>query len=197
MNKEITRQNLLSAAKSLFIKNGYEETTMSDIAQEAKLCRRTVYAYYDSKAEIYKAVVDIEVKIVLDDLTSIATRNIPPQQKIIEFIYGHFRILKEMVDRNGTLRSTFFRNIWGLEHFRKGFDQKEMQMLQRIISEGKAEGVFNVINVKRTTEIILNCMRGFEVPYIRGQIWKGNSIEEMRLETKKLIYGALGYNINK
>ncbi len=173
MNKDVTRRKLLAAAKSLFIKNGFEETTMSDIAKESNLCRRTVYAYYDSKAEIYKAIVDIEVKTVLDELTSIAMKNISPQQKIIEFIYGHFKILKEVVDRNGTLRSPFFRNIWGLEHFRKGFDQKELLLLQRIISEGKTEGVFNVINVKRTSEIMYNCMRGFEVPYIRGQIWKG------------------------
>ena len=133
MENPKTRLQFISAAKNLFVRKGYDETTMIDIAQEAGLSRRTLYAYFESKVEVFQAVINSEVEKVLVQLSAIAKQNLPPQQKIVEFVFGYFRLVKETVDRNGTLRSGFFRNIWGLEHFRKGFDLKQKQMLQDIV----------------------------------------------------------------
>ena len=143
---------------------------------------------------MFQAVINSEVEKVVTGLAEIANLNMPAQQKIVEFIFGYFRLVKETVDRNGTLRSGFFRNSWGLEHFRKGFDLKQKQMLQDIISEGKTSGAFNVVSVRRTAEIMYHCMRGFEAPYIRGKLWQGTTREEIRFEARRLIYGALGYS---
>jgi len=194
MENPKTRHQFINAAKTLFVKKGYDETTMIDIAQEAGLSRRTLYAYFESKVEVFQAVINSEVEKILVQLTEIAAQNIPAQQKIMEFVFGYFRLVKETVDRNGTLRSGFFRNIWGLEHFRKGFDVKQKQLLQDIITEGKTSGAFDVVSVRRTAEIMHNCMRGFEAPYIRGKLWQGNTREEIRFEARRLIYGALGCN---
>ena len=192
MENPKTRLQFINAAKDLFVKKGYDETTMIDIAEEAGLSRRTLYSYFESKVEVFQAVINNEVEKVLTQLSDIANQNIPVQQKIVDFVFGYFKLIKEMVDRNGTLRSGFFRNSWGLEHFRKAFDLKQKQMLQEIISEGKTTGVFDVISVRRTAEIMHNCMRGFEAPYIRGKLWQGNTREEIRFEARRLIYGALG-----
>jgi len=194
MDNPETRLHLINSAKTLFVKRGYDETTMIDIAEEAGLSRRTLYAYFDSKVEVFQAVINSEVEKVLEQLSEIANQNLPAPQKIVEFVFGYFRLVKDVVDSNGTLRSGFFRNIWGLEHFRKGFDMKQKQMLQDIITEGKTAGVFDVVSVRRTAEIMHNCMRGFEAPYIRGKLWQGNTREEIRFEARRLIYGALGYN---
>jgi AcrR family transcriptional regulator len=189
-----TKYQFINAAKTLFVRKGYDDTTMIDIAEEAGLSRRTLYSYFESKVEVFQAVVNNEVEKILAQLSDIAKQNMPVQQKIVEFIFGYFRLVKETVDRNGTLRSGFFRNAWGLEHFRKAFDLKQKQMLQDIISEGKTTGVFDVVSVRRTAEIMHNCMRGFEAPYIRGKLWQGNTREEIRFEARRLIYGALGYS---
>ena len=188
------KYKFINAAKTLFVRKGYDDTTMIDIAEEAGLSRRTLYSYFESKVEVFQAVVNSEVEKILTQLSDIAKQNMPVQQKIVEFIFGYFRLVKETVDRNGTLRSGFFRNVWGLEHFRKAFDLKQKQMLQDIISEGKTTGVFDDVSVRRTAEIMHNCMRGFEAPYIRGKLWQGNTREEIRFEARRLIYGALGYN---
>lgn len=192
MENPKTRLKLIQAAKDIFVHKGYDETTMIDIALASGYSRRTLYGYFESKVEIYQAVIDSETDKIIVQLNEIAEQNLPVKQKIVELVFGRFRVLKEMVDRNGTLRSGFFRNIWGLEHFRKNFDMKEKAILQQIITEGKASGVFNVSNVRRTVEILHNCMRGFEVPYIRGKIWQGSTREEIRYEAQKLIFGALG-----
>ncbi len=193
MENDKTRKKLILAAKTLFVKQGFDATTMSDIAKESGLCRRTLYSYYESKIDVYHAVISNEMAKVIDRLEYIARLSMPAPQKIMELIYGHYKVLKEVVDNNGTLKSSFFRNIWYLEHFRKDFDQKEKSILQSVILEGKSEGVFNVVNVKRASEVINYCMRGFEVPYISGRLWRGNTKEEIKQDTSRMVFGILGY----
>lgn len=110
MENPKTRQQFISAAKTLFVKKGYDETTMIDIADEAGLSRRTLYSYFESKVDVFQAVINSEVEKVLSQLAEIANQNLPVQQKIVEFVFGYFKLIKDMVDRNGTLRSGFFRN---------------------------------------------------------------------------------------
>ena len=129
---------------------------------------------------------------VLERLKLVVALDMPIQQKIMELIYAHFKVLKEVIDNNGTLKSSFFRNIWYLEHFRKDFDEQEKLILQSVIMEGKSTGVFHVNNVKRAADVINYCMRGFEVPYISGRLWRGNTKEEIKQDTQKMVFGALG-----
>ena len=88
MENPKTRLQFIAAAKELFVKKGYDETTMIDIAEEAGLSRRTLYAYFESKVEVFQAVINSEVEKVLNQLTDIARQNMPVQQKIVEFVFG-------------------------------------------------------------------------------------------------------------
>lgn len=188
-----TRLQLIEAAKRVFIRNGFENATMSDIAEESGKGRRTLYTYFDSKVEIYQAAIEMEMQKIIDALNEISQMDIPPQQKILEVIHGRMRILKESVYRNGTLRSVFFRDIWRVKHFRKDFDQKERKILMNIIMEGKATGVFDVQHASIMAAYIQYCMEGFEVPFIRGQVKLGHTSQDVRDAVQQMVYGALGY----
>lgn len=52
------RERLVSAAKLLLLKKGYNETTLADIAQEADVPLGNVYYYFKTKEAIGKAVID-------------------------------------------------------------------------------------------------------------------------------------------
>lgn len=194
MSNEKTRLQFISAARQVFSRMGYENATMSDIAKESGYGRRTLYMYFESKLEIYQAVIDVELQRIIDTLTEISDKPTPPPQKIIEVIYGHMTTLKELVRRNGTLRANFFQDIWSVQHFRKDFDRKEKKILMNVIMEGKSLGLFDVQHVSLMAAYLQYCMRGFEVPFIRGQIRFGYTNEEIRSEVKKIVYGILGYN---
>src|SRR5579885_185448 len=50
--KEATRQDILSAAGFLFVKNGYEDTSVDDIAESANVAKGTFYYHFKSKDEV-------------------------------------------------------------------------------------------------------------------------------------------------
>ncbi|MCD4651578.1 MAG: TetR/AcrR family transcriptional regulator [Candidatus Cloacimonetes bacterium] len=54
--KEIRKSDIIDAAQRLFLKKGFSETTMNDIAREAEFTKKTLYAYFRSKEEIFLSV---------------------------------------------------------------------------------------------------------------------------------------------
>ena len=54
------RDEILSAAKTVFARSGFHSTTMADVAKEAGLSYGTVYWYFDSKEALFHALMDSE-----------------------------------------------------------------------------------------------------------------------------------------
>ena len=189
-----TRQKLVDVARQLFAKNGFENTTMNDIALLSGKGRRTLYTYFKSKEDVYYAVIESELERLSDKMDEVATRRIRPQEKIIELIYTHLNMIKETVMRNGNLRAAFFRNIWMVEKVRKNFDEDEIELFRKVYAEGKADGEFDIENVELVADITHYCIKGVEVPYIYGRLGHGMTPEMSKPLVAKFVYGALGKN---
>ena len=99
-----TTNVLIEAARVLFIRNGYDHTTMTDIAREAKKGRRTLYVHFPSKEVLLRRVIEMELNKILDVLRAIADKDIPADKKIMEFV----------VSRLNNVRHTIFRNVMSL-----------------------------------------------------------------------------------
>lgn len=187
-----TRAKLVDVARQLFAKKGVEDTTMNDIAQASKKGRRTLYTYFKSKEQIYMAVVESELEMLSTQMEKAASKSVSPDKKILELIMTHLDAIKMVVYRNGTLRADFFRDIWRVEAMRKEFDRKETALFRRVLHEGKEQNLFDIDNVEITADILHYCIKGIEVPYIRGQIGEELDDETGWRYVAKIVYGALG-----
>lgn len=186
-----TKAKLVDVARQLFAKMGVENTTMNDIALASKKGRRTLYTYFKSKDEIYMAVVESELEMLSDTMQKVAEKDISPDEKMVELIFTRLDAIKEVVYRNGTLRANFFRDIWRVEKIRKKFDAKEIIIFKSVLNEAKEKGVFNIDDVDMTAAIVHYCVKGIEVPYIRGQIGENIDDDTSRKYVTNIIYGAL------
>lgn len=165
-----TKSTLIDVAQQLFAKHGVENTTMNDIAKASQRGRRTLYTYFSSKNDIYKAVIESELNGLYKKLEAVIKRDIPSDDKLILLAFTRLSAIKEVVTRNGTLKADFFRDIWQVETVRKEFDKKEIHYLELIIREGFDKGIFELSNIKQTAELLHYAFKGLEVPAIRGVI---------------------------
>ncbi|MFA6779344.1 MAG: TetR/AcrR family transcriptional regulator, partial [Paludibacteraceae bacterium] len=53
-----TREEILKKATSLFLKNGYEQTSLTDIANAVGLQKPSLYSRFKSKEDIFRKVVE-------------------------------------------------------------------------------------------------------------------------------------------
>ena len=191
-----TRQKLIDIARQLFAKNGVANTTMNDIAVASGKGRRTLYTYFNSKEEVYSAVLESELERLSDKLDEVAAMKMRPLDKVIELIYTHLIMIRETVVRNGNLRAEFFRNIWMVEKVRKKFDDYEIDLFRKVYQEGKADGEFDIDDVNLVADITHYCIKGLEVPFIYGRIGHGLTEEASKPLVAKVVYGALGKKLN-
>lgn len=189
-----TKALLIDVARQLFAKKGVENTTMNDIAKASRKGRRTLYTYFKNKEELYMAVVKSELEILWERLQRVAERDTPPEKKIIEVILTRLEAVKEIVYRNGTLRASFFRDIWSVEKVRKRFDSKEIQLLRDILLEGVEKNVFTISDVDMTAALLHYSLKGVEVPFIRGQIGVNMDAKSKKRLVTEIIFGALQKN---
>lgn len=191
-----TRQKLIDIARQLFAKNGVANTTMNDIAVASGKGRRTLYTYFNSKEEVYSAVIESELERLSDKLDEVAAMKMRPLDKVIELIYTHLIMIRETVVRNGNLRAEFFRNIWMVEKVRKKFDDYEIDLFRKVYQEGKVDGEFDIDDVNLVADITHYCIKGLEVPFIYGRIGHGLTEEASKPLVAKVVYGALGKKLN-
>lgn len=52
------REQIMSAAETLFSEKGFETTTIEDISKASGYSRRTIYAYYESKDDILHHIIE-------------------------------------------------------------------------------------------------------------------------------------------
>ena len=185
-----TKKLLVDVARQLFAKNGFESTTMNDIALSSGKGRRTLYTYFKSKEEIYYAVIQTELERLYERMEEVARKNIPPEEKMVQLIFTHLTVVKEAVYRNGNLRAEFFRDVWKVEAVRKTFDKNEINLFRRIMNEGNDKGVFDVRNVRLMAEICHFCLKGCEVPFIYGR-YAAQNAEELYPYVRRMVLKQL------
>ena len=165
-----TREKLIAIARNLFAKVGIENTTMNDIAVASNKGRRTLYTYFNSKSDIYNAVVESELNILYSSLEAVVNRDIPADLKLLVFINVRLEEIRNVVLRNGTLKANFFRDIYRVENVRRKLDVKEICYIKQILDEGSKTGVFDIDDTDLMAQLLHHAFKGLEVPYIRGVI---------------------------
>jgi AcrR family transcriptional regulator len=65
--KETRPQELLDAALELFVEKGFAATRSEEVARRAGVSKGTLYLYYPSKEELFKAVVRQSLSLIIDE----------------------------------------------------------------------------------------------------------------------------------
>lgn len=96
MNIITTEQKIIMAANKLFIRKGYTATGTRDIADEANINLALINYYFDSKENLFKEVVQKELKTLLNTVKSIlSNENMTSEDKIISITENYTNLLLE------------------------------------------------------------------------------------------------------
>lgn len=165
-----TRHQLIEAARLLFVRKGYEETSMQEVAQAAGKGRRTLYYYYSSKKALLRAVVEAEMNRILEVLEAIVDKDMPADDKMVEFVISRLNNVRHSIFRNGSLRADFTRYMRTIDSIRSQSEKREIALIETIIEQGVREELFVVDDVRFMASLIHYATKGLENPYIRGEI---------------------------
>ena len=98
---EQTKHLIIEKAVELFLKKGFSQTTLDEIATAAAVTRGAIYFHFKDKKEIVrKLIADIEVEVtaLLEDAFAEEINALPKLKKVIDIILNNFFTKKDFRD---------------------------------------------------------------------------------------------------
>ncbi|MDX1993173.1 MAG: TetR/AcrR family transcriptional regulator [bacterium] len=113
-DQSVHRDDIIVAAADVLRRNGYEATTMKDIAAEVNLTAASLYHHFKNKDTLLLAVLEAGVGHVVQLLEPIATSNRTNPEKLREMIQLHVT----SVTRNTSVSAAMVFEIRSLMNFK-------------------------------------------------------------------------------
>ncbi|MFC6082165.1 TetR/AcrR family transcriptional regulator [Sphaerisporangium aureirubrum] len=104
------RQALVDAATELFERNGYDETTVADIAAAADIGTRTFFSYFASKEELLFPESDARVRAAVEAIESRAPDD-GPAEVLLRALHKVGDDSDDMASRLAALRLRLIRTV--------------------------------------------------------------------------------------
>lgn len=164
-----TKEQILSEARRVFEKFGYNKTSMGDIAHAARKGRRTLYSYFTNKEEIFQAVIEEEIDALAETLKELIEKTIPAKDKLREYVHIRMNAVKKLTIYYEAIRRDLAGNLGMIEKIRQGYDKMEQDMIARMLKQGVEEGTFRISDPSLVAGAIVMATKGFELPMIMGQ----------------------------
>jgi len=110
--KQQTRQRLLSVASTLFDQQGFQVTTVDDIAAQAKVSRMTFFNYFDAKEKLLEGLA-IDVfsqhsslfEVMVGDEGTLGAAAPPELGERLDVIIKHRKLLKMVIQHTQLLHN--------------------------------------------------------------------------------------------
>ena len=89
LQRRASMEKLLAAGRSLFVSQGYEQTTVDQVADRAGLTKGAVYFHFDSKEALLLALLDRAETVVVDRMIARLSAAGPDAgAKMVAFVNG-------------------------------------------------------------------------------------------------------------
>lgn len=129
---EIRKQELIDAAKKLFLENGYNATTVRDILREVNGAPGMFYYYFASKYDIYKEAMEQNLRTYTAEMTEIlCNQSIPIPDRILRALHK--------------FKFTFFAYSHGADRQMFQRDPDFVQRIKLIICEALTEASIKML----------------------------------------------------
>jgi len=162
---ERTRQQILSAAKELFIRKGYSATSMEDIRSHANVSKGSIYYHFRSKQQLFLEIMEQHMVEWMDGWQ----RRVKPDMTAVEKLYALAAYwVDEFDDPLLKVADEFIANH-GTE---PGMMEKLVALvglqsppIRAVMEEGIASGAFRRDDPETLTHIFVGLMGGLGVTY--------------------------------
>jgi TetR/AcrR family transcriptional regulator, cholesterol catabolism regulator len=152
------RHEIFHQVVSVFLKKGFQETSMREIAEAAGLGKSTLYDYFKTKDDILVYFFEDQINDLTAAAQEIARKNITANERLRQVMKVHLEFLQ--ANKSLVMKLSLEAQRLKLE------SQKLLQtkrhayqdLLCKLIEEGIQEGTFRKVDPLLATRMLLNTM---------------------------------------
>ena len=155
------KDQILDTSLQLFMKKGFDATSISDILSQLDIARGTLYYHFESKEAIMDAIIERLLNQVLEKIEKLMTNDSLSQTEKFMGFFTSINLTQltgdeEIVDYFNQPQNALFH-----EKSNRLLIKKLSPVLAQIISDGMESGLFDTPFPAETAELILVGITGF------------------------------------
>lgn len=164
------RAVILDAALKTFVKRGYPETRVSEIAAEAKVAEGTLYNYFQSKEDLLLALFDEKWGGIIDDIR----KKISPLEDPNKKLKVMFSLVVRMFRKDRHLAEIFLVDVKQSSIFMKNYPINRVvefiDLIEEILEEGKRKGIYRKdLDTQVAKMIIFGAAQGILLSWVLSE----------------------------
>ncbi len=189
--KEEVRAHIVGVARKIFTRYGFRKTTMEQIAVSSQKGKSSIYYYFKSKEEIFRAVVEKEAEELKNKLDSMVREDDSPVDKLETYILFRLRHVRTVKNFYAALNDEYLSHMEFIHEIRRSIDSEERQVVTEILEEGMRDGSFQVASSEIGAIAITTMMKGLELPLLLSDEHKTDRQELLEDLIRVLFYGIV------
>ena len=189
MKKGERRKNeLIKIAYKKFLENGYEQTSVDEIIEEAQIAKGTYYYYFQSKEQMLEEVVEMMMAKGSERAAEVLKSDLSVPEKIVGIMLAYRPMADELIIRDTLNRP---ENILLHDRINKKQVADVVPLLSEVVREGIRQEVFECEQIEERVKMILIISRIFDDgDYTRNDVIAFIDLVEKLLGAKP---GASGF----
>jgi len=167
------RHEIFHQVVNVFLKKGFQETSMREIAEAAGLGKSTLYDYFKTKDEILVYFFEDQLNDLTAEAQKIAVQNTPADIRLRQIMGSYIENFQ--ANKNLFLKLSFESQRLNAES-QKQIQQKRhayQDMIRALIDEGVREGVFRKVNSLLAARLLVSAIS----PVVFGSRFTGTPNE--------------------
>lgn len=164
------RAVILEAALMTFVKRGYPETKVAEIASGAGVAEGTLYNYFSSKEDLLLALFDEKWGGIIDEIKGKIGRLNDPNKKLKAI----FSLVVRMFKKNRQLAELFMVDIKQSSIFLNNYTINRivefLDLIEDVLEEGKRKGVYRKdLDTRVAKMIIFGAAQGILLSWVLSE----------------------------
>jgi len=188
--KDLNRENILKIAREIFSKYGFKKTTLDDIANAVRKGKSSLYYYFESKEDLFQAVIMKEVDILGHELEIVINRNTDPIDKLRDYILTKLTTFRGLANFYHAIENDITA-VGFINDIKRKYEQDEIRMIKRILIEGVRKNEFEIYDFNLAAIGITTAIKGLEMPLSAGTYGNVNLESSVDIILKIICYGIM------
>jgi len=172
MRKKIENDVILSAALQVFAHYGYRKTTLEDIAGELGMTAANIYAYAESKRELYEMTVSFAMLRWQNRVRKVVDGEKTATEKLTVLCKSALGYLSEDKEFGALLKSdpSIFPMFPTVDAY-EDINAASIDIIAEILILGEKTGEFRKLDFKTVSEVIFAMYKSFIIhAYVQDEV---------------------------
>jgi AcrR family transcriptional regulator len=157
--KRQTRGRILASAREVFLRSGFKDANLNEVARGADVGKGTLYRHFESKGELYMAMLSQNGETLAREMAEVIDVDGPALKQIEQIAHFYLEFWQRNPDHFQLVRAAQNRELVGelspelMAHLRRVFETP-LRALEALIRRGIARGEIRAVDPWNTANAL-------------------------------------------